>query len=582
MPSVTYSYPGVYLIEAPPAATPGVVAAPTSRTAFIGPYLRGPADQAVLVNSWRDFSDQFGGLDASSLASYAVWQFFVNGGSSAWIVRTVAPGSKPATATLAGLTLAAKNPGAWANAYYVSLATSKLGTGRVDVALTIGNAKGAQVAEMLTALPGTTVADLADAITTASNYLAAKPATPQAATSQAGEQGQGGQQGGEGQGGGQGGQPSAPATGTAAPSLENSPVSAALSGGDDGNWTDQHPPTGSTAAPGGLLASAIEAQVGGTATSDQPAGLLDRIAPDVFNIMCLPDLAWLPEDAQASAYAAALTYCESKQAFLIIDPPPPIAASSAPGSPSYGGPTVDTVGTSSGALTALTSTWGGTFLNAANFVGAVYYPWVEIGDPANGFRPRLVPPSGTVAGIYARTDAGRGVWKAPAGVEAVLQGVTRLGDQTIDDAMNGELNVRGVNCLRAFPGWGNVVWGARTLAGGDLLESPWKYVPARRLADFIEQSLTQSLRWVVFEPNGPSLWSTITLEVGVFMSSLYAQGAFTGATAAVAYQVACDATTTSLVDIEAGVVNIQVGFMPAMPAEFVVLTIRLNAAAPAS
>jgi len=140
----------------------------------------------------------------------------------------------------------------------------------------------------------------------------------------------------------------------------------------------------------------------------------------------------------------------------------------------------------------------------------------------------------------------------------------------------------GINCLRTFPLYQSIVWGARTLAGSDIAGSPFKYVPVRRLADFIEQSLQQSLRWAVFEPNAPALWGAISLEVTAFMASLFASGAFAGASAAQAYTVACDATTTSPTDMLSGIVNVNVGFAPVDPAEFVMLNIQINAASAAS
>ncbi len=132
--------------------------------------------------------------------------------------------------------------------------------------------------------------------------------------------------------------------------------------------------------------------------------------------------------------------------------------------------------------------------------------------------------------------------------------------------MNGVLNVEGINCLRAFAGYGNVVWGARTLAGADLDESPFKYVSTRRLANFIQQSLQQFRRHGQVEPNGQPLWSMLATETTAFMSGLFGAGAFTGASATQAFDVACDATTTSVADRQAGIVNLSVGFAPISPA----------------
>jgi phage tail sheath protein FI len=178
-----------------------------------------------------------------------------------------------------------------------------------------------------------------------------------------------------------------------------------------------------------------------------------------------------------------------------------------------------------------------------------------------------------VAGIMARTDATRGVWKAPAGTDAAINGVRGLSINLSDDE-TGELNPLGINCLRSFPIFGRVVWGARTLRGADQLADEYKYVPVRRLALFIEESLYRGTQWVVFEPNDEPLWSQIRLNVGAFMQNLFRQGAFQGTTPAEAYFVKCDKTTTTQNHINLGIVNILVGFAPLKPAEFVVIKIQ--------
>jgi hypothetical protein len=175
--------------------------------------------------------------------------------------------------------------------------------------------------------------------------------------------------------------------------------------------------------------------------------------------------------------------------------------------------------------------------------------------------------------MYARTDAQRGVWKAPAGQEAALTGVQQL-TVPLTDMENGQLNPMGLNCLRSFPLIGRVIWGARTLRGADQLESQWKNVPVRRTALFIEESLYEGTKWVVFEPNDDSLWAQIRLSVGSFMQSLFRQGAFQGTSPLTAYFVKCDSESTTQNDIDQGIVNIVVGFAPLKPAEFVIIQIQ--------
>ncbi len=182
-----------------------------------------------------------------------------------------------------------------------------------------------------------------------------------------------------------------------------------------------------------------------------------------------------------------------------------------------------------------------------------------------------------MAGICARTDAQRGVWKAPAGTEATIVGVQGL-TVTLTDNENGDLNKIGVNCLRTFPIIGTVIWGSRTRQGADELASEWKYLPVRRTALFVEASLQRGLKWVVFEPNDEPLWAQIRLNVGGFLHNLFRQGAFQGKSPSEAYFVKCDGDTTTQTDRDLGIVNIFVGVALLRPAEFVIIHIQQIAA----
>jgi phage tail sheath protein FI len=204
----------------------------------------------------------------------------------------------------------------------------------------------------------------------------------------------------------------------------------------------------------------------------------------------------------------------------------------------------------------------------ANDFGSVFWPWVTVADPIGvGINPTIsVAPSGKVAGIFARTDSRRGVWKAPAGVEATVSGTTAL-DFDLLDVDQDNLNPRGVNALRNIPSAGPVVWGSRTLVP----TSQYRYISVRRTAIFLRRSIYNGIQFAVFEPNDEALWSTLRLTVGAFMSSLFRQGAFAGKTAKDAYFVKVDAETTTPADQAAGIVNVWVGFAPLRPAEFVVV-----------
>jgi uncharacterized protein len=212
-------------------------------------------------------------------------------------------------------------------------------------------------------------------------------------------------------------------------------------------------------------------------------------------------------------------------------------------------------------------------LTTANSYGAVYFPWVMALDPTGQSpSPVPLPPSGYVAGLYARIDASRGVWKAPAGVEASLNGAVGLAVE-LSDVEQGTLNPIGVDVIRRFAGAGIVAFGARTVTS----DPEWLYVPIRRTAIMLRVSIYYGIQWAVFEPNDEPLWAQLRLNIGSFMTTLFRQGAFAGSTPSQAFFVKCDAETTTPADQAAGVVNVLVGFAPLRPAEFVVVTISQSA-----
>jgi len=213
----------------------------------------------------------------------------------------------------------------------------------------------------------------------------------------------------------------------------------------------------------------------------------------------------------------------------------------------------------------------------------LYYPWVKVANPfynpeTNPGPPTavLVPPSGFAAGMWSKIDARRGVWKAPAGVETGLLGVAGL-QYTIEDGEQDVLNPLGVNALRARPGFGSVIWGARTLSTN--ADPEWRYVPVRRTAIMIEQSIYNGIQWAVFEPNDHRLWSALRANIGGFMDGLFRSGAFQGEKASDAYFVRCRlGDTMTQDDIDAGRVIVIVGFAPLKPAEFVIVRIQQKVA----
>lgn len=270
---------------------------------------------------------------------------------------------------------------------------------------------------------------------------------------------------------------------------------------------------------------------------------LDRNPVDNFNLLCVPG------ETNATELQQLQKFCRNQRAFLIAD------------------------STETATFNSLQSGPNSTLTGSDSINSALYFPWLNAPDPLRENQPRAFPPCGFVAGIYARTDISRGVWKAPAGTEATVTGVTGV-QIPLTDIENGMLNPLGVNCIREFPAHGIVVWGARTLIGANEQGSDWKYISVRRLALLIEESIYQGTKWVVFEPNDEPLWAKIRLNVGAFMHKLFRQGAFQGATPGDAYFVKCNQETTTQFEIDQGIVNILVGFAPLKPSEFVVAKIQ--------
>ncbi len=277
--------------------------------------------------------------------------------------------------------------------------------------------------------------------------------------------------------------------------------------------------------------------------ADAGVNLLSNV---FFNLLCVPG------ETTASVVTTLQKFCAdpSNRAFYIVDPP------------------------STANYTNLNASGPGAIVTAPNAANsALYFPWVSAPDPLAGNRPKLFPPCGFVAGIYAATDAARGVWKAPAGIDAGLTGINGL-QYNLTDQQNGDLNKQAINCLRSFQVYGNIVWGSRTLVGNDLVGSQWKYVPIRRFALFLESSLYSGTQWAVFEPNDDTLWGQLRLNIGAFMQGLFQQGAFQGTTPQQAYFVKCDSENNPQASIDQGIVNVTVGFAPLYPAEFVVIQIQ--------
>jgi phage tail sheath protein FI len=511
---VAVSYPGVY-VEEIPSGVRTITGVATSIAAFVGWTPKGPADAATLVLSWADFNRTFGGLDSRSFLGYAVSQFFANGGQRAYIVRLVTAGSGTA----------ADNAGAATVTLDGVLKVAAASPGEWANSYAIATTKRAddatrfqlKVVDVSQTPKGAPVEIFENLSMSSTDARYVVNVLKHDSTLVAGELVAGATQ---------------PPADTVIPASGAIPAAAKLVGGVDGK----------VVAPGDAMFATSVLPTSGSGG----AYLLDRV--DLFNLLCVPG-------ATAPALLSVLeTFCRNRRAFLIADSKPD--------------DTVDSL--KNGPDSTIT---GADAINAA-----FYYPWVLAPDPLAENRPASYPPCGFVAGLYARTDSSRGVWKAPAGTEASLTGVVGVNAVLTNDE-NGVLNPKAVNCIRNFPVYGTVVWGARTVGGNDERGSEWKYVPVRRTALFLEESLFRALKWVVFEPNDEPLWAQIRLNVGAFMHDLFRQGAFQGSTPRDAYFVKCDKETTTPNDINLGVVNIVVGFAPLKPAEFVIIQIQQIAGA---
>lgn len=599
---VAPTYPGVY-IEEIPSGVRTITGVATSITAFIGRALRGPVNKATTINSYGDFERIFGGLWVKSPLGYAVRDFFLNGGGQAIIVRlfhkdpegTIPPSKTPLTA--GNLTLEAAYEGSWgANLRFVmdgqvsdqvAQAMGLVTTDLFNLTVFEVGADGLPVrSEMFRNLsvvpsarridkvlkeesnlvkwkgvwPPGALPDIA-AIHTAESEMAT--ARQQLATARAAN-------------------PQVPADITAAQNAVNTKQQSLANVATDNitkaeqqlasankqlaaaQAANPQVPADITAAQTAVT-NATTALKAAAKTSDgleltkvddltPPNGAADKKGlyaledADLFNLLCIPPYLVATGNVDPTMVGEAAAYCEKRRAMLVVDPP---AEWKDPATAIAG---VGNVGT-----------------NSKN--SALYFPRLTQPNPLRDNQMEDFAPCGAIAGVMARTDTARGVWKAPAGLDATLVAVPRL-SVPLTDAENGQLNPLGINCLRTMVPVGRVIWGSRTLQGDDRLASEWKYVPVRRTALYIEESLYRGTQWVVFEPNDEPLWAQIRLNVGAFMHNLFRQGAFQGTTPKDAYFVKCDKETTTQNDINLGIVNIVVGFAPLKPAEFVIIKLQ--------
>jgi uncharacterized protein len=516
---ITPTYPGVY-IEELPSGVRTITGTATSITAFVGRAKKGAVDEPVLIQSFADYERKYGGLWDFSPMSFAVQQYFLHGGHDALIVRVINSGKKAAINLDAEdgstLVLEAACDGSWGDNLRVSVdfnTQDKSSVSPVQFNLLVQEYD----VNSNSVLSSETFRNLS--VESANSRFITNVLEQQSTLLRV------------------------KTISTARPSSTTADISSSTAvfvsvdtltaAGDDGSDISDTQYTG---------------------TDRKGIYALDKA--DLFNILCVPPRS-KELDVESATLGKAAAYCKSKRAMLIIDPP--ITASAE----------WSDVDKAKDGIDSFRSALGND--SATN--AAVYFPILKM---ANSLKANLIEsfvPCGAVAGVWARTDSQRGVWKAPAGQEASLSNIKEF-TYKLTDAQNGTLNQIGLNCLRSFPVYGNLIWGARTLVGADQLASEWKYIPVRRTALFIEESLYRGTKWVVFEPNDEPLWAQIRLNIGAFMHDLFRKGAFQGTSPKDAYFVKCDKETTTQTDIDHGIVNIAVGFAPLKPAEFVIIQIQ--------
>lgn len=574
-----YLSPGVYVEEYDSGAVP-MQGVSTSTAGFIGLAQRGPVvGKPQLVTSFADYKRAFGGylseakFGEARFLPYAVEQFFINGGSRAYIMRVAAEGAAAAKATAGVLQIEAANPGEWGNKIRVTVeASSKAKTQVIAVNgadLKLKNADGFNQGDVVELFDGkakayativssldnivtmdapctlnvadekigtpkyiktcelTLTVKLDDVVETyanvslcpeAGNFVSARArksdlvtiAVTEAKAPAAPKEGK---------------DEKAPApakAGVTPIELAGGAAVIALAGGSDGKVANVSP-------------NVYMGEDNGPGKRSGLAAFLENV--DV-SIMAIPGVT-APE-----VQAALIAHCENcKSCFAILDVP------------------IDRKKTND--VVEFRDMYDTTY-------AAMYHPWLEMFDPL-AKRSAYFPPSGAMAGIYARTDNERGVHKAPA--NEIVRGCTGL-SCNYNEGEQDILNPKGVNLIRAFTGRGIRVWGARTMSSNGL----WKYVNVRRLYIYIEESIKANTNWVVFEPNSEVLWGRVTRTIEMFLATCWRSGALAGSTPSEAYFVECGPTTMTQDDIDNGRLICNIGIAAVKPAEFVIFRITQHTA----
>ncbi|MFH8755117.1 phage tail sheath family protein [Streptomyces atroolivaceus] len=526
MPS--YLSPGVYVEEVASGSRP-IEGVGTSVAAFVGLAPDGPLNEPTLVTNWTQYVASFGEFTDGYFLAHSVYGFFNNGGSAAYVVRVGgAPGGvtgaagegtdpvggqrgRPAVAggADAPAALTAGEPQALGTFKVSAVAPGESGSLSVEVT----DAEGEGPAERFRLV----VKDGAKPVETFD--VSAKKSARNYVVTQVRER-------------------------SKLISVLEGAAASQLARPDNQTVALEAPVAAQTPA----VPDAAEGESVGIAEylgdSSDRTGFGGLEAVDEISMVAVPDLmaayqrGAIDLEAVKAVQLGLIAHCELMgDRLAIIDPPPGLNARQI-------------------------RVWRQETSNYDSKYAALYYPWIKVFDPAGG-QTRLIPPSGHVAGIWARNDSERGVHKAPA--NEVVRGAVDL-EMQITRGEQDLLNPIGVNCIRTFPGRGIRVWGARTLSS----DPAWRYLNVRRYFNYLEESILNGTQWVVFEPNDQALWARIRRNISAFLVTEWRSGALFGATPEDAYYVKCDAETNPPESVDLGRVICQIGVSPVKPAEFVI------------
>ena len=501
--SPEYLSPGVYVEEVDKGTKP-IEAVGTAVAAFVGFAEDGPVGRPILITNWTQFNDTFGSFIKGGYLANAVYGYFLNGGGRCFVTRL--PGGEEQPKAMAALPSRAQPA-----IESLTVLALEPGTAGAEISIDITKPAGDGVTEdqfNITIKRGETEEVF-------ENLTFNKGRGVKNVVDTVNKQSK-----------------------LVRVAEKESTLSAAEKAVNFGAYK-------LAIAKSTALAKVSSEVIVGSAA--ERTGVMGLEVADEVTMICAPDL-WalyqagnLTMDGVKAVQLAMIAHCENmKDRFAIIDCPP-------------------------GMNPQQVKDWRVKDAGYDTKYGALYYPWIRVADPFGG-DPIVVPPSGYMAGVYARSDTERGVHKAPA--NEVIRGAMGV-EMQITKGEQDILNPAGVNCIRAFPGRGIRVWGARTLSS----DGSWRYVNTRRLFNFVEESIQLGTQWVVFEPNDEMLWARIRRDINAFLTTVWRSGALFGATAAEAFFVKCDAENNTAATRDLGQVFIDIGIAPTKPAEFVVFRI---------